>query len=200
MSRSPTDFRIDKLTFHGLTRERWRDFELLFGDRGACGGCWCMLWRLNHAEYERNKGERNRRAMRKIVAQGNIPGILAYYGSHPIGWCAVAPREQYLRLQHSRLLQPIDRKPVWSIVCLYVQEPFRRRGVSVALLRAAVEYARACGARIVEGYPVEPRKSAAPDVFVWTGLASAFRKAGFTEHARRSRTRPIMRRAVGFRA
>ena len=163
-----------QLHFNPLSSDNWRDFEQLFGPGGACGGCWCMLWRLRHAEYERNKGESNRRAMKKIIAAGQVPGILAYHQNQPIGWCAIGPREHYSRLQHSRLLQPIDRNPVWSIVCLFIQKAFRRCGVSVALVRAAVEYARERGASIVESYPVEPKKSSAPDVFLWTGLASAF--------------------------
>jgi GNAT superfamily N-acetyltransferase len=93
------------------------------------------------------------------------------------------------------VLAPIDDQPVWSVSCLFVLKPFRRRGLSVQLLRAAAEYARTQGARIVEGFPVEPPKSL-PDVFVWTGLASACRQAGFVEAARRSNQRPVMRRTL----
>jgi GNAT superfamily N-acetyltransferase len=180
-----------------LTRGRWKDFERLFGARGGCGGCWCMYWRLAHAQFEIQKGEQNRKSMKWIVDQGETPGILAYLGRKPIGWCAVAPREKYLRLRRSRLLKPIDEQPIWSIVCLLVDKEFRRCGVSVALLRAAADYVQLRGGRIVEGYPIEPRTSHMPDVFAWTGLASAYRRAGFVEHARRSATRPIMRRILG---
>jgi N-acetylglutamate synthase-like GNAT family acetyltransferase len=68
--------------------------------------------------------------------------------------------------------------------------------VTPKLLQAAIEYAQGHGAEIVEGYPVEPRQSNVPDAFVWTGTASAFRKAGFVEVLRRSETRPIMRYSV----
>jgi len=83
---------------------------------------------------------------------------------------------------------------VWSVSCLFVARPYRRRGVSVLLLKAAASRVRRRGGRIVEGYPVEPRQDKVPDPFVWTGLASAFRRAGFREVARRSKSRPIMRR------
>jgi GNAT superfamily N-acetyltransferase len=76
---------------------------------------------------------------------------------------------------------------------LFVGKPLRRKGLTVALIKAAVEYVRESGGKIVEGYPVEPRKDQMPDVFAWTGLASSFRKAGFREQLRRSETRPIMR-------
>jgi GNAT superfamily N-acetyltransferase len=94
------------------------------------------------------------------------------------------------------VLKRIDDKPVWSIVCLFIARPYRRKGVSVELLKAASEYVRHRGGKIVEGYPVEPRKDDMPDVFAWTGIASAFRKAGFVECERRSDARPIMRRKV----
>jgi len=182
-----------KLEFHPATPARWRDLEALFGERGACGGCWCMWWRLTRSEFERKKGAGTRRALKKIVESGKVPGVLAYADGKPIAWCAVAPREAYSTLERSRVLAPIDDQPVWSVTCFFVARPFRRKGVTVELLRAAVGFARKMGAKIIEGYPVEPRKGAIPDVFAYTGLPSAFRKAGFLEVQRRSRTRPIMR-------
>ena len=124
---------------------------------------------------------------------GKVPGLLAYVGGDPIGWCAVAPRTAYPVLQRSRVLKPVDNEPVWSVACFFIARPYRGRGVSVKLLEAAARYARKRGARIVEGYPIEPRRGKVPDVFAWTGLAPAFRKAGFEEVLRRSPTRPIMR-------
>ena len=184
------------LRFLPATAERWDDLAALFGERGACGGCWCMAWRLTRSEFVRRKGKGNRDALRRLVRGGDPPGILAYDGERPIGWCAVAPRADYATLARSHVLKPVDESPVWSISCLFVDKGSRRRGVSIRLIRAAAEFAGACGARMVEGYPVEPRAGFQPDPFVWTGLASAFRRAGFREVARRSETRPIMRRAV----
>lgn len=182
-----------KLSFEPLVSARWEHLEKLFGERGACGGCWCMTWRLSRSQFEAQKGRLNRRSFRKIVELGPPPGILAYQEGEPVGWCAVAPREHYPVLERSRVLKPVDAQPVWSISCLFVAKPLRRSGVSVQLLRAAREFAGQHGARIVEGYPVEPYASNMPAAFAWTGTASAFLKAGFKEVARRSRTRPIMR-------
>jgi hypothetical protein len=75
MTNSKTTF--SNLSFIPLTKERWSDFETLFGVRGACGGCWCMLWRLTRSEFERQKGEKNKQAMKTIVESGEVPGILA---------------------------------------------------------------------------------------------------------------------------
>ncbi len=188
---------LPALRFHALTAGRWRDLESLFGERGACGGCWCMFWRLKRPQFEKMKGRGNRRAFKKIAAAGQAPGLLAYAGNQPIGWCALAPRETYPRLDRSRILAKVDEQPVWSVTCFFVARPFRRKGVAVKLLRAAAEYARKRGAAIVEGYPVEPKKGEMPDVFAYTGLASAFRQAGFVEVLRRSKTRPIMRYFAG---
>jgi len=191
--RSPSKRGSARLRFAPLSPATWSDFEQLFGERGACGGCWCMWWRLRRSEFDRQKGEGNRRAMEALVASGDQPGILAYLGEAPVGWCAVAPREAYPVLGRSRILKPVDETPVWSIVCFFVAKQHRGQGVSVALLRAAVDHVRRSKGRVVEGYPVEPRQDAMPAAFAWTGLASAFRRAGFEECARRSATRPIMR-------
>ena len=181
---------------HPLTRERWPDLEELFGKRGACAGCWCMFWRLNRSQFNQQKGDENRRSLKKIVDSGETPGIVGYLGGVPIGWCSVAPRESYPTLENSRILKRIDDKHVWSIVCFFVAKQFRRKGVTLRLIKASIDYAHGCGGNIVEGYPVEPRKRKMPDIFVYTGLASAFVKNGFTEVVRRSETRPIMRYTI----
>ena len=176
-----------------LTQKRWSDFETLFGERGACGGCWCMLWRLTRKEFERQKGEANRQAMKIIVESGNIPGILAYSQKQPVAWCSVAPRESFPALERSRILKKVDDESVWSISCFFIHKNYRKKGLSVQILNAAVDYVAKQGGKIVEGYPVEPKKDKTADVFAWTGLASFFKKSGFVECARRSDTRPIMR-------
>ena len=181
------------LRFCPVTPARWADLEALFGARGACGGCWCMYWRETRAEYEKRKGAGNRRALMKLVTAGPPPGLLAYANGRPVGWCAMAPRQAYSTLERSRVLARIDDAPVWSVPCFFVARPYRRQGLTVRLLEAAVEFARKRGAKIVEGYPVEARKGSIPDVFAYTGLPGAFKKAGFVEAARRSPTRPIMR-------
>ncbi len=182
-------------TFHPLTADRWSDFEALFGEKGACGGCWCMHWRLRGKAFDEGKGTKNKQAMKKLVTAGAEPGILAYDSDRPIGWCAVAPRENYARLENSRSLQPIDNTPVWSIVCFFVSKDYRGKGVTTALAKEAVRFAKARGATMVEGYPYDYRgKAALPPPFVYTGLIQAFEKAGFKEVARPSKTRAIMRK------
>ena len=183
---------LEDLGFRPVTAERWRDLEKLFGEHGADGGCWCMWWRLTRSRFAQQRGQKNKEALKAIVDSGQVPGLLAYADGEPIAWCSVGPRETYPALERSRTLKRVDDKPVWSIVCFFVAEPFRRRGLMVPLLKAVVAYAKEHGAKIVEGYPAEPTKTSS-GTSGYMGVVSAFRKAGFVEVLRRSETRPIMR-------
>lgn len=152
-----------------------------------------MTWRLKQSQYEKLKGDGNKNALKKLVKEKWPVGIIAFDGSEPIGWCSLAPREDFLRLENSRILKRVDETPVWSIVCFYISRMYRKNGVSVQLVKAAVDFAKSKGATVIEGYPVEPKKKPMPEVFAFTGIASAFFKAGFKEVARNSETRPIVR-------
>ncbi len=182
-----------KVNFKELTNQTWQDFEKLFGERGACGGCWCMSWRLKKSVFDKQKGDGNKRAIKKLVGEKQTIGIIAYLDKEPIGWCSVAPREDFIRLANSRVLKPIDDKPVWSIVCFFIIKAYRRQGLSTEILKGVINICKRKGVKIVEGYPVEPYTENMPAAFAWTGFPSAFAKAGFVEVARRSATRPIMR-------
>jgi len=152
-----------------------------------------MWWRLKRSEFIKQKKEGNRKALKGLVDSGEIPGILAYVDGEPAGWCSVGPREAYPTLERSRVLAKVDDKPVWSVVCFFVAKQHRGKGLMVKLLIAAIEYVKEHRGKILEGYPVEPKKDKMPDPFVYTGTASAFHKTGFVEVLRRSETRPIMR-------
>jgi GNAT superfamily N-acetyltransferase len=180
------------LTFKPLEKETWPAFVKLFGERGACGGCWCMAWRLGKAEFDAGKGGENKGSIQKLARSREPVGILAFFADEPVGWCAVAPREKYIRLERSRSLKPVDDEKVWSVSCFFIQKSFRRKGISVKLLKAVIDYASSLGAKIVEAYPVDPKKDL-PDVFLWTGLLASFKKAGFQEMKRNSPARPIVR-------
>lgn len=136
---------------------------------------------------------RSSQAMRLLVQRGCMPGLIAYAGNEPIGWCAVAPREAYPALERSPSRKSVDGERVWSIRCLYVARSYRRQHLSIKLIEAAVAYVRSQGGRIVEGYPVPPKLGTTSPNYAYTGFVSAFEAAGFTECVRRSKTRPIMR-------
>lgn len=181
------------LDAYSLDTTRWSDFEELFGEKGACGGCWCMSWRLKKSEFEKQKGNLNRNAMKSLVEQNEVVGILAYLEGKPIGWCAVAPRDKYIRLENSRVFKRIDNEPVWSITCLYISKNNRRKGISTELIKSAISYCKSNGARIVEAYPAVPYDNKVPDAFLWTGVPSSFEEAGFVVAERRSKWKIMMR-------
>jgi GNAT superfamily N-acetyltransferase len=178
-----------------LTPETWNDFETLFGPRGACGGCWCMTWRLPLAEFKSNGSVGNRSAMRALVDAGHEPGVLLYEDGRAVAWCAVAPREEYVRLGKSKVLAPVDDEKVWSVSCFFIDKKARGQGLTVTVLKAATEFARSKGARIIEGYPQELEEKL-PPAFVWTGVMPTFVHAKFQVAGRRSPKRPIMRKIV----
>jgi hypothetical protein len=94
------------LTIRPLTPSRWPALEDLFGKAGACNGCWCIYWRIG-AEYHKRAREKNKRALYRIVKQGPPPGLLAFDGERPVGWCQLIPR---------RDLGWLNRKPVLEVV------------------------------------------------------------------------------------
>jgi GNAT superfamily N-acetyltransferase len=184
---------MDKINFKELTSVTWKDFENLFGERGACEGCWCMYWRLPNKEYKDNRGNNNKKSMHQLVKNGEQIGLIMYLNEDPIGWCSVAPRERFIRLSNSRILKPVDNRNVWSIVCFFIDKKYRKRGYSVKLLQGLIKILKHKDVKIIEGYPHDPQKDSMPAAFAWTGISSAFEAAGFNEVARRSKTRPIMR-------
>jgi GNAT superfamily N-acetyltransferase len=190
------DLEADTIEIHPATPERWADLEKLFGPRGAYGGCWCMYWRVARSEFKEGQGKGNKRALRRIVDDGEVPGVLAYRDGEAVGWCSIAPRTEFASLNRSRVLVPLDDKPVWSIVCFYVHPDHRGVGLVVALIEGAVEWARSQGATTIEAYPTVPRGRTLPPVSTYMGLPIHFERAGFEESARPSAAKAVMRRTV----
>jgi GNAT superfamily N-acetyltransferase len=155
-----------------------------------------MFWKLRGKAFDENTGEPARQMQKSVVESGTVPGLLAFEGDKPVGWIAVEPRSAYPKLAHSRILKPVDDADVWSVTCFFVVKQARRQGLTVELLKAAIEYVKDKKGKIVEGYPVEVKRDM-PAPFIYTGTVAAFHKAGFVEVARRSETRPIMRYSIG---
>jgi hypothetical protein len=133
----PDDAPPKPVEFMPVSPERWSDFEALFGECGAYEGCWCMWWRTTRREWMRQRGEANRLAMKRIVDSGEVPGIIAYVGGEPAGWCSVAPREAFASLTRSPTLRRVDAEPVWSIVSFNVAPEFRGSGLKASQLASA---------------------------------------------------------------
>lgn len=190
-----TNVPVGRVEVRPLTPERWPDLEQLFGPKGAYGGCWCMWFRLRRREFGRNEGADNKAGLKALVDSGTPPGLIAYVDGEPAGWCSLDPREKFAHLEHSRQFKRVDNQPVWSIVCFVIGERFRRQGLMLRLLEEAVSCAAQRGAGIIEAYPVEPvePEGRLTGTAGYTGIASAFRRAGFIEVARAANGRPVMR-------
>lgn len=174
-----TDF-VASLKFEPLTKKNWNKFVRLFGEKGACGNCWCMYYRLKKSDFQEGKvDEGNKNAMKELVWAGKPTGLLGFYEDQPIAWCAFAPRKDFLKLANSRVHKPIDDKLVWSIPCTFIDKKFRKQRVSVELLKGVVNYAKEKGIKILEAYPTIPTQEKLPDAFAWIGLYTSFERAGF---------------------
>lgn len=184
----------DEMTFEPLSRKNWHLFTELFGERGACGNCWCMYFRLGKGEFTEGKqDDGNKNAMKQLVWDDMPTGLLGIYEGRAIGWCAFAPRADYPKLQRSRVHKPIDNEPVWSVTCFFIDKQFRRMGVSVAMLKGLIGYAREQDIAIIEAYPAIPTQESLPDSFAWIGLYRSFEKAGFQIVDHTSKSRPMVR-------
>ncbi len=185
---------LTEMTFEPLTRANWLQFTQLFGERGACGNCWCMYYRLNKAEFAEGKVDGgNKQAMKDLVWNEAPTGLMGFYDGQAIAWCAFAPREDFPKMARSRVHKPIDAEPVWSVTCFFIDKNFRRIGVSVALLKGLINYARAQNIKIIEAYPTIPTQESLPDSFAWIGLYKSFERAGFEIVDRTSKSRPMVR-------
>jgi GNAT superfamily N-acetyltransferase len=182
----------DRIRCVEISPERWPDIEALFGSNGACGGCWCMWWRVPRggALWTKTAGAPAKRAFRRLVAGGAARGILAFAGSHPVGWCAFGPRADFPRVERVRALAGAGTDGVWSINCFYIARGWRRRGVAGALLDRAVRACRRHGAEVVEGYPSNPSSGPRP---AWTGPLSIFDQRGFQPVGDRSASKMLVR-------
>jgi GNAT superfamily N-acetyltransferase len=185
--------------------DRWDDLEELFGPSGAYSGCWCMRWRTSAKEFSANGNAGNKAALRRAVQAGPV-GLLAYEGQTPVGWAAIAPRQDYPRVLRSRALKPkVPDEPgtaVWAMPCFFIHRGHRRQGVASALLKAAPKYAKESGASTLEAYPVDTSAAAETGRMptaaeLYTGTVGLFERAGFEVHERPATgRRVVMRRKV----
>lgn len=152
-----------------------------------------MYYRSSGASSHGASGKANKHALKSLVESGTVPGLICYKHGRPIGWTSLGPREDYRRLERSPVMKRVDEKPVWSIVCFFVDRQERGKGVMEALLKAAIDYACSQGVTLLEAYPVDKKERSQPD---WFGAKRMYDRAGFKEVARRKRTRPVVRRGV----
>ena len=176
------------------------DLQTVLGTRGQGARCQCQRYKLQPRESfgsfpVEERADRLRQQTDCGSGSGTTSGLVAYLDGEPVGWCAVEPRTEYRGLLRNNRVpwegrdEDKDDDTVWAVTCLFTRAGFRRQGISRALARAAVEHARTRGARALEGYPMTTTNAIAEELHV--GTVSVFAGAGFTEVAR-----PTVRRAV----
>ncbi|WP_105971196.1 GNAT family N-acetyltransferase [Streptomyces geranii] len=180
-----------------LTPDRWDDFAALCRRMGGNRGCWCVWWR--EVKGEPRTGPRRAEAQ-GLLAAGRFPGLLAYVGQEPVGWCALDRRDAYPRLDTTRDTAPAPDSgaDTWVLPCFFVPEEWRHRGVQRALLAAALDEVARRGASAVEAVPVDPATKNRTASASYTGTLPFFLAAGFTEVARPTpKGRVLVRRLLG---
>jgi hypothetical protein len=180
---------LSGLAFHPVKPARLPDLARFMQKHGKFRYCACMRWRMRSTDFSRATKDGRVEALEALVREGTPIGVLAYLEQEPVGWCSVAPRETHAGLERYRALPRIDDAPVWSVVCFFVSARVRRGGATRGLLKAAVDYAAAQGAKIIEGYPVEP----CARLYTYMGSPATFRAAGFQDVTPPGQPRAVMR-------
>lgn len=195
--RTSADTAAMRITVRALRPGDWPIVERLFGANGACGGCWCMWWRMpvHGKAWRENKGEPNKNHFRALIKAGEVHAILAFAGREPVGWLTFGPRKSFPFLDKSRVLQTNAGEETWSMVCFYIPSRWRGRGIASMLLEAATKRAFALGATAIEGYPAVPWSGQMPGAFAYTGVPKLFQKAGYKKLRRPAGQRPVFVKA-----
>jgi GNAT superfamily N-acetyltransferase len=181
----------------------WEDLRTVFGTRGPAARCQCQRYKLRPREaFAKFPVEERAHRLRQQTDCGHresamTSGLVAYLGGEPVGWCAVEPRSGYAGLVRNNRVPWVGRAEdttdasVWAVTCFVTRVGFRKRGVSRALARAAVDFARERGARAIEGYPITTKNVLLEELHV--GTEGVFADAGFTEASRPTLRRVVMR-------
>ena len=191
------------LTIVPANEASWEDLQAIFGTRGDPSRCFCQRYKMAPGESWASVGAEELAARFREQTECGHPrstttsGLVAFLDGEPVGWCAVEPRPAYPRMLRNmrvpwegRTEDKLD-EGVWAVTCLVVRAGFRKRGISHALARAAVDFARERGARALEGYPITTKDVILSELHV--GTVGAFEAAGFTEVSHSTLRRVVMR-------
>lgn len=186
------------LRFEPVDAARWPDFEKLFGPQGAFYGCWCVALRLPHAIRTKMPPQQRKAHIEARIVAGPPPGLLAYDAGDPVAWVQVGPRHDVPQFNSPRTVsRPLNEgdahdPSIWAVSCFFLTQKLRGMGLSHRLLRGAIDYARASGARYLEACPIDQAKQS-KSVVLCVGATPIFDAAGFETVARRKDGRPLMR-------
>ena len=178
------------ITIEPATADRFDDAQHALTGGGDGRSCQCQWWTITNAEFQRTPIEQRQAMLHDEMQVGPPPALIAYVDGEAAGWVRVGPRTRQIRLGRTRNFtahseEPWDDDAVWAVSCFVVRKEFRRQGLNARLLEAAIDFARAGGARVIEAYPMDPdagKKIPVNDLY--HGVLSTFEQAGFREIAR----------------
>ncbi|MET4781559.1 GNAT family N-acetyltransferase [Glaciihabitans sp. UYNi722] len=189
----------ESITTRSVSDVPWADVRAVFGTRGDPAGCWCQFFKIGSAEFSGSPAQHLEALLCNQVKDQDVPpGVIAYLDGKPVGWCAVEPRSKYPRILRSKVVtggsqESPEDGTVWAVSCFVVRTGYRRRGVSVELLNAAIAQARRLGARVIEGYPIDTAERKASSADLYHGPLSLFQNAGFEIVSRPLHGRAVVR-------
>jgi GNAT superfamily N-acetyltransferase len=182
---------------------RWEDLQAVLGTRGSAHRCQCQRYKLRPREaFAKFPVEERARRLREQTDCGHpeadaTSGLVAYLEGEPAGWCAVEPRPAYAGLLRNARVPWEGRSEdkadtgVWAVTCLFTRTGFRKRGISRALARAAVDHARERGAHALEAYPITTTDVITEELHV--GIERIYAAAGLAVVSRPTPRRVVMR-------
>ncbi|RKT37067.1 acetyltransferase (GNAT) family protein [Microbacterium sp. AG1240] len=183
-----------------VTTEHFADAQRVLSTNSDGRSCQCQWWMLTNADYQRNTAHGRAEMLRAQMGAAVAPALIAFVGDDPAGWVRVGPRPAQVRLARTKefgaATPPWDDGGVWAVSCFVIREQHRGRGLLAQLLDAAVDHARANGATVVEGYPLDPETARPPSDKLFRGVLSVFEKGGFEIVARPQPGRAIVARTL----
>ena len=201
-SRSKTQKSLTSgnFRFEELQPQLWHAFERLFDPNGACGGCWCMWWRVeNRKNWKEFHGAKAKETFKKLTQSGKAHGMLVFIGDEPVGWCSFGPRVDFPCLTRVHAYERDDISDVWSVTCFFIDRKWRGKGLARRLLKASVEAMRNHGVRIVEGYPMTTTMDGRrlSSGMTWRGPLKIFEELGFRTVQSTNPFKPLVRLELG---
>lgn len=188
---------MSKITATLASPDVWDDIQHALSGGGDGRSCQCVWPVLTNKEWEATDLDERTALFQREIASGPPPGLVAYIDGEPAGWMRIGPRPAQHRLARTRNIvtttrEPLDDDDVWAVTCFVVRKEHRGQGLNAALLKAGIEFARASGARVIEGYPIDTSVTDPRVNDLFHGALSTFLNAGFAEVASAKPGRPLV--------
>lgn len=185
------------ITTELATSTRWDDVQHALTGGGDGASCQCIWPMLRNKDWNETTTPERTTMLREEIDAGPPPGLIAYVDGEAAGWIRIGPRTVQRRLEHTRAIaaateEPFDEDSVWAVTCFVVRREHRGQGLNGALLRAAVDYARTAGARLIEGYPVDTGGTTQQANELFHGMLTTFLAERFRARGELKPGRPLV--------